>query len=143
MQLSTSDTLDGKATQYLSTGSLALTITLALLNLDLRGEGEISFGTKCLLGFALACFAATLFCAYQASRQRGLEYRPNIMTLKTNSESYSGIVLKQWVANEYEASIRENTGVLRKKARWVGLELTAVSMESVVLVLAVAATLLL
>ena len=81
--------------------------------------------------------------AAAASLIRGLEYRPDISTLGEHSETYSGVLLKQWVANEYRASIVANKDVLVRKARWVGAEALALYLEGLFLSIAATVTLLL
>jgi len=52
-------------------------------------------------------------------------------------------LLKQWVANEYRASIVANKDVLVRKARWVGAEALALYLEGLFLSIAATVTLLL
>jgi hypothetical protein len=140
VQLSTLDVLDTKTAQTFSVGSLALPVTFALLNL---GTSTVPTIAKWALGIALAFYVGLLACAFLASLIRALEYRPNITTLKGHSERYEGIALERWVANEYEASIQENTRGLVRKARWVGAATLAAYLEALSLSFAAIATLLL
>ncbi len=64
---------------------------------------------------------------------RGVEYRPNIATLEQHSGRYSGEVLRRWVAEEYAASIRDNAPELNRKARYVGVAVTALVVEVILL----------
>ena len=142
-QMRTMETLDTQTAQYLSAASLALPVTAALLGLSARGsEGihRVAFGA--LVG-ALICYVLVLVFSAAGSQIRGLEYRPDIATVKENSERYEGIYLKQWIANEHEASIAENRRVLVQKARWVGAEALAFYAEGLLLSIAAAGTLLL
>ncbi|MGI8486754.1 MAG: hypothetical protein ACR2OU_21160 [Thermomicrobiales bacterium] len=59
------------------------------------------------------------------------------------AETYSGVLLKQWGANEYRASIVTNKDVLVRKARWVGAEALALYLEGLFLSIAATVTLLL
>lgn len=137
VQISTMDMLDAKITQYLSAASLVLPITFGLLNLTAPQRRSLPFAANAALVASLVAYAGVLIFAALASIIRALEYRPDIATLKNNSEITSGIYLKQWVANEYEASIAENKGVLQRKARRVGAEALAFYFEGICLALAV------
>jgi len=142
-QIRTMETLDTQTAQYLSAASLALPVTAALLGLSARGGEDIHrVGFVALVG-ALVCYVLVLIFSAAASQIRGLEYRPDIATVKQNSERYEGIFLMQWIANEYEASIAENRRVLVQKARWAGAEALAFYAEGLLLSIAAAATLLL
>lgn len=140
VQISTLDVLDNKTAQSFSVGSVALPVTFALLNL---GDGEVPTVALWALVLALVFYVGLLISAAQASRIRGLEYRPNIQALRKHSEKYPGEALDRWVANEYEESTRVNADVLVRKARWVGAAALALYLEALFLSAAAIATLLL
>lgn len=139
VQIDTSDVLDTKAWQSVSVGSVALPLTLAFLNLS---NADIPRVAESVLVFALVFYLGLLACAARASLVRGLEYRPNITTLRDHSQTYPVGPLKRWVANEYETSCRTNAGVLVRKARWVGAATVAFYLETLCLSAAIATLLL-
>ena len=143
VQLSTMDSLGDKTTQYLSVASLALPVTFALLRTATDPTNPLPDQAQGALLAALVAYLLVLVFASLAGRISALEYRPNIATVKAHSETLSGVYLKQWVANEYEASIKENRSVLERKSRWVGAEAIAFFLEGLCLSLAAVATLLL
>jgi hypothetical protein len=143
VQLTTLDSLSTKTTQYLSVASLALPVTFALLRTATDGSDPLPGEAIWSLLGALAAYLLVLVFASLAGRLSAVEYRPNIATVKAHSEVLTGIYLKQWVANEYEASIVENKPVLERKARWVGAEAIAFFVEGLCLALAAVTTLLL
>lgn len=140
VQISTHDVHDTKTAQTFSVGSVVLPVTFALLNLGAR---EVPMYALWALGLALVFYIALLVCAARASLFRGMEYRPNISTLRVHSERYSGAALKRWVADEYEESISINSKVLVKKGRWVGAAALAMYFEALSLSVAAIVTLLL
>lgn len=143
VQISTSDTLDAKLTQYLSVASLALPVAVALLNFGAPAHRPVPGVVRWMLVAALIAYISVLVCAGLASRIRALDYRPDIHTLKVHSEEIPGVYLTQWVANEYERSIAENKSVLQQKARLVGWEALAFYAEGLLLSLAAVLTVLL
>lgn len=114
VQISTSDLLDRNVAQSFSVGSVVLPVTFALLNLGTTEVPPVAFWS---IGFALASYLGLLLCAAKASRIRSLEYRPNTSTLREHSATISKTVLRQWVANEYEASTRQNAMVIGEKGQ--------------------------
>lgn len=140
LQVATHDVLDTKALQGFSVGSVVLPLTFALLNLS---NVEVPVTARWALGVALASYIALLVYTARASLVRGLEFRPNIATLRQHTGTYSGPVLKRWVADEHEASIQKNARILGRKARWVGVATLALYVEAVCLAVAAIATLLL
>jgi len=137
-QFSTMDVLDTKTWQSFSVGSTVLTVTFALLNISTR---DVPWYAIWALGIALFFYVALLACSFLASLIRGLEYRPNIATVKEHSEMIPGPFLQQWVSNEYLASIEANKGVLIRKARWVGAAQVALHIEAASLATAAILTL--
>lgn len=136
VQMNTLDELGSKTAQFLSVESLALPVTFAFLRPSVDSEplpAEVGW----LFRAALAGYVLVLVFAAASSMIRALEYRPNITTLKEHSETYSGIFLMQWVANEYEASIHANNKVLVRKARLVGAEALCFFIEGLCLSAAV------
>lgn len=117
VQFTTMDMLDNKTWQTFSVGSTVLTVTFALLNISTR---EVPVYAIWALGIALFFYVSLLFTSFQVSRIRGLEYRPDISTVKEHSEMITGRFLQQWVSNEHLDSIEANKNVLVRKARWVG-----------------------
>lgn len=135
VQMNTMDSLSNRTAQFLSVASLALPVTYALLRPSAEGE-SISREAEVFLFGALGAYVFVLVFAAAASMVRALEYRPNSTTLKEHSEGFEGIYLMQWVANEYEASSRENRAVLERKARWIGAEAVAFFVEGLCLSIA-------
>lgn len=138
VQFATMDVLDTKTWQSFSVGSTVLTVTFALLNLSTR---EVPEHALWALGIALFFYLLLLIFSYSASRIRGLQYRPDIATVKAHSEEITGRFLQQWVSNEHLASIEENKGVLVKKARRVGAAQVALHLEALSLAIAALSTL--
>ena len=99
VQMNTLDELSGKTAQFLSVASLALPVTYAFLR-PASGNQPLPWEVEWLLRGALVAYVMVLVFASAASMIRALEYRPNITTLREHSEHYSGVALKQWVANE-------------------------------------------
>jgi hypothetical protein len=139
IQLATMDVLDTKTWQSFSVGSTVLTVTFALLNISVR---EVPVIALWALGIALFFYITLLVCSFLASLIRGLEFRPNIATVKEHSERITGPFLQQWVSNEHLASIEENRGVLVRKARWVGAAQLALHFEAASLATAAIVTLI-
>jgi len=140
VQISTHDLLDNKTSQTLSVGSVVLPVTFVLLNLSSRDVPVVALWA---LGLALGSYIALLVCAGRAGLIRGVQYRPDIKTLRNYSNQYSANVLKRWVADEYLASIDENKHVLITKARWVGAAWIALLGEAFFLSAAALTTVLL
>lgn len=140
VQISAHNLLDNKNAQIFSVGSVVLPVTFALLNLSATDAPTLA---KVALGAALCCYVLLLVAALFASFVRGLEYRPHIPTLKRHSQSYQGVVLTRWVADEYERSITANESVIVRKARLVGAATLALYLEALSLSFAAIATLLL
>ncbi|MDP9366703.1 MAG: hypothetical protein M3Q03_00260 [Chloroflexota bacterium] len=133
VQVSTHDTLDTKAAGALSVGSTLLPLTVGLLTL--LGESSIHISSEVVILLVAATFFYLGLLAFwwRASMVRGVEYRPNIATLEHHSNAYSGEVLRRWVAEEYAASIRDNAPELSRKARYVGVAVTALVVEVILL----------
>lgn len=140
LQIVTHDVLDTKASQGFSVGSVVLPLTFALLNIS---NVDVPVTAKWALSLALASYVVLLVYTVRASLVRGLEFRPNITTLRQHTETYSGPVLKRWVADEHEESIQKNAKILGRKARWVGAATLALFVEAVCLAVAAITTLLL
>lgn len=140
VQTSAHDALDNKNSHTLSVGSVVLPVTFVLLNLSSRAVPVFAVWA---LGVALGCYIGLLVCAGRASFVHGLEYRPDIQTLREHSNSYPGRVLRRWVADEYHVSIEKNKRVLVRKARWIGRATFALYLEAISLSIAAIATLLL
>ena len=99
-------------------------------------------------GGALVCYFLLLAFATRVSFIRGLEYRPDIATLRcyadpSSSQVREGRQLLLWVGDEYLASSLENERILSVKARWVGACIAALFGEGACLAVAALATLLL
>lgn len=121
-QVHINEVLDGRALQVFTIGSTVLPLTFALLNLT-GDEAPPLAGW--LLGTALAFYTVLIGRAAGAVRQRLIEYRPEIATLATLAEEYrslpaGGMVLRQWVAREYQQSIETNRPLLTSEGRWIG-----------------------
>lgn len=138
VQFATMDGLDNKAGQYFSVGSTVLTVTFALLNLSQR---DVPTYALWALGVALVSYVFLLVFSFFTSLIRGLEYRPDIATLKQHSEEIGGDFLQQWVSNEHLASIEANKPILIRKARWVGAAQNALHIEALLLAVAAILTL--
>lgn len=140
-QLRSAEALGGTSAQYLSVASLALPVTYALLRQSSNAD-PLPEAARILLFAALGAYLLVLFFALRASSVGNLEYRPNITTLKEHSQNYTGVILTQWIANEIEASIRENIPVVRKKARLVAVVALFVFVETLCLSVAAVVVLL-
>ncbi len=77
-----------------------------------------------------------LICVVTAGVIRGLEYRPDIRTLREHSETLPGAALVRWIANEYQESTERNKMALDRKSRWVGRANIALYVEGVLLAVA-------
>lgn len=122
-----------------------LPLTVALLNLSGK---HVPDAASWALGIALVSYVVLLPLAARASFIRGLEYRPDIATLRKYADpaakgALDGRSLQLWIGNEYLASIEENKRILWKKARWVGGCIAMLFVESVCLAAAALATVLL
>ncbi len=121
-----------------SIGSTVLPVTFGLLRLSAVTIPTI---TIVLLAAAMVVYVALLICVWRASRLRELQYRPNMLTLKGNSEVAPGDVLRRWVASEYVVSTELNRPLLQRKGLWVGRAVTALYAEGLFLSAAAIATL--
>ena len=145
LQIRTNEVLDARTYQVFTIGSTVLPLTFALLNLT-TNEAPRSAGW--MLGAALIFYLLLIFCANRASRQRLLDYRPDVATLGEQVAAYrtvteGGSVLREWVANEYLTSINENRPLLASKGRWSGRETAMLLVECVCLAIAAGLTLFL
>lgn len=138
VQFATMDVLDNKSAHYFAVGSTVLTVTFTLLNLSQR---EVPTYALWALGAALVSYVLLLVFSFFTSLIRGLEYRPDIATLKQHSEEIGGDFLQQWVSNEHLASIEANKPNLVRKARWVGAAQNALHVEALLLAVAAILTL--
>ena len=107
VQISTNDVLDARTWQAFSVASTVLPLTFALLNLSGR---VVPQEANWVLSAALAVYVLLILFASRANAQRLLEYPPNIEALGELVAPYrasllGGSVLREWVANEYLASI--------------------------------------
>lgn len=145
IQYSGNEVLDVRTYQVFTIGSTVLPLTFALLNLT-ASEAPPTAGWA--LGAALTFYVALIFCAGRASRYRLLAYRPDIATLGEQVAAYrtvteGGSVLREWVANEYLASITENRPLLARKGRWIGRATAMLLVECACLAIAAGLTLFL
>lgn len=85
VQISTNDVLDSRNYQAFTIGSTVLPLTFALLNLS---EQEVPDTANWSLAGALVFYLLLLACACRASFVRGLEYRPDIATLRAYLDDY-------------------------------------------------------
>jgi hypothetical protein len=91
-QLATSDVLDTKAAGIIGVGSTVLPLTFGLLSIS--GKSLPAF-TVVSLVVAIIAYGVLLSSAARASHIRALEYRPDLMTLWTNSQSVDGATLRR------------------------------------------------
>lgn len=141
VQISSFDVLDARAGQIFSVGSVALPLTLALLNL---GSNEVDIPALAVLALQAGLFVYgwLLYCVVRAGLILELEYRPDLSTLRGHSEELPGAGLLRWVANEYQESTERNKEELARKSRWVGKANIALYLEGVLLLIAAFLTLL-
>jgi hypothetical protein len=93
-------------------------------------------------------YVLLIVCVGRATRQRLLAYRLDIAALADQVAGYrslseGGSVLREWVANEYLASINENRPLLASKGRWIGRATAMLFVECVCLAIAAGLTLFL
>ncbi len=140
VQISSFDVLDARAGQIFSVGSVALPLTIALLNL---GSNNVDIPTLAVraLQAGLFVYGGLLFCVVRAALILELEYRPDLSTLRGHSEQLPGAALLRWIANEYQESTQRNRKELTKKSRWVGIANIAFYIEGVLLSIAAFLTL--
>lgn len=145
VQVSTSDVLDARTWQIFTVASTVLPLTFALLNLSTdQAPAEANWA----LGAALVCYILLILFARQANAQRLLEFRPDIATLREQAEAFrnvtlGGTVLREWVASEYQASIKFNRPLLASKGQWVGRMTAMLLVEGLSLAVAAILTLVL
>jgi len=115
-----------------------LPVTFGLLGLSPK---QVSAVTISILALALVAYLVLVFCVWRASRIRVLSYRPNMDTLRKNSEKAAGVVLQRWVATEYVESTEFNKPNLDRKGLWVGRAITSLYFEGFLLSAAAISTL--
>lgn len=87
-------------------------------------------------------YVILLATAARASVIRAIEYRPDVPTLWTHSQTIDGPALRRWIADEYAASVEANRPVLQRKARWVGYTVLALYAEGILISTAAVVTLI-
>lgn len=116
-QLTINAALDTKTAGTVAVGSTVLPLTFGLLSLSGR---TLPGATQWLLVAAVVAYVLLLMTAAWTSYIRGLEYRPELRTLRQHSQEVDGTVLRRWVAEEYALSGEINRIALAAKARRVG-----------------------
>lgn len=137
-QLATSDVLDTKAAGTIGVGSTVLPLTFGLLSIS--GRALPGFTVAALVA-AIIAYAVLLCSGARASHIRALEYRPDLTTLWSNSQTTDGATLRRWIAEEYAASAEINRPLLVRKARYAGLANIALLIEGILISFAAAAAL--
>jgi hypothetical protein len=137
-QVGTSDVLDTKAANTIAVGSTVLPVTFGLLGLSGKTPPLL---TTVFLAVAIVAYIGLLCSAGRASHIRALEYRPDLMTLWTNSQTVDGGTLRRWIAEEYAASAEINRPLLLRKARYAGIASIALLIEGILISFAAAASL--
>jgi len=136
IQFNTHVALDNKLGNVLSVGSAILPITFGLLGLS---NTDVPIAAAIFLIGAGIAYGVLLGLSWVVVRRTAnLAAGAQIGVLRAHLESgeYTGEGLRQWVANEYEGSIRENEEILFRKARYVGSASYALYLESALLSLA-------
>ncbi len=140
VQISTYHAFDNRSGATVAAGSIILPVTFGLVGLSTR---DVPISSVVILGLALLCYAALLFCAYKASQIWAFDYRPKLRTLYRNSELVSGESLRRWVGVEYVESTEYNAPHLERKGLWVGRSIIALCAQGFLLALAAGLTFLL
>lgn len=133
------DVLDNKAANAFSVGSVVLPVTFGLLGLSSR---KAPAATVVILVLALLAYVVLVIFVWRASRNRVLEYRPDLSPLGEYSKLVSVHELQRWVADQYVTSTELNETTLARKGIWVGRAITALYAEGFLLSLAAVSTLL-
>ena len=136
VQFNTHVALDNKLGNVLSVGSAILPITFGLLGLS---HTDVPIAAAIFLIGAGTAYGVLLGLSWVVVRRTAnLAAGAQIGVLRAHLESgeYTGEGLRQWVANEYEGSIRGNEEILFRKARYVGSASYALYLESALLSLA-------
>lgn len=144
-QLQLNELLDGRALQIFTIGSTVLPLTFALLNLT---ANEAPMIASWILGAALVFYLVLIGCVATMTRQRLIEYRPDVGLLGELVDDYrmvpdGGDVLREWVAREYQLSIEANRPLLESKGRWISRSNVMLFVECVCLATAAGVTLIL
>lgn len=139
VQVSTMDVLDNKAANAFSVGSVVLPVTFGLLSLSSR---KAPTATVVILVLALLAYVVLVILVWRVSRNRILEYRPDLSPLGEYSKLVSVHELQRWVADQYVTSTELNEITLARKGIWVGRAITALYAEGFLLSLAAVSTLL-
>lgn len=151
-QISSSDGLDGKASQALTVGSAALPLTIALVNVA-RASGSdttvVSLQGVPLVLFivALICYLAILLLNLRLGQVSWIEFKPEMHDLRRNyllqrRQPLAGRGLKGWVTDAYIDSTETNKILLTRKIRLVSLIQLALALEGAALAIGAAWTLL-
>lgn len=118
-QIDTFNELNARATQLFSIATIVLSLSVTLLTIAAPATSVPRCAEWLLIG-AVVAYAVVVVCFLGSWLIRALEYRPDLSTLRTHSESVAGAVLMRWVANEYLESNQRNEPILSRKSRWVG-----------------------
>ena len=139
VQVSTDDVLDARNVSVFSIATTVLRITIGLLNLR---KTPPPHHAVIPLGIALFFYFCLIIASLRASRIRGLQYRPDLPTMRNYVGSYDGKDFQQWVGLEYVRSIEDNAISLVRKARWMGYVYVFLYLETLSLSIAAILTLL-
>jgi hypothetical protein len=135
-QLGSIDALDGKA----STAFGFSAALLPIFGVFFAGTDHPE-GATVLYALALAVYVGLVLAALMAYRVAGWSYRPDLDTLRANSERYAEYEVRLWAADECRRSINHNTPLLDRKAGWVKMALVLLAVDAVLLSAAALATL--
>lgn len=142
-QISSSDVLDGKASQALTVGSAALPLTIALVNVA-RATGtdtavvSIEGVPGVLFVLALVFYLAILLLNLRLGQVSRIEFKPEMHDLKRNYQSQrrlplAGRGLKGWGTDAYIDSTETNKILIQRKIRIVSLIQSALALEGAAL----------
>ncbi|MGH2534659.1 MAG: hypothetical protein ACRDJW_20560 [Thermomicrobiales bacterium] len=118
--------MDSRTAGAFSIGSTVLPITFGLLSISRQ---SLESAALLLLGLAVVAYMVLLIFAWQASKIRAMEYRPQMRKLAENTQEYGGVAMRRWVAEEYAASTDLNSIALTRQARYVGVATDALFAE--------------
>lgn len=147
-QISSSDVLDGKASQALGVGTASLPLTIALVNAtgsDLAERPLWHWDRLPIALFALAllCYVLILVWNREIGRKPGIQFKPAMLATmtayeETRTQPLGGRGLKSWVARYYVESMEANQAMLADKSRLVARIQTTLAVEGAALAIGAA-----
>jgi disulfide bond formation protein DsbB len=132
-QLQNVDSLDAKAGTALGFSAALLPVFGVLLAVSKANRPPAAIG---LYAAALVVYALLLGAVFFAYQVRGWSLRPDLETLKENSEKFSEDVMHAWVARESLLSIAANTPRLKRKSIFTRLALGLLALDALLLAVA-------